>query len=515
MSLVRRFFTVSGLTVLSRILGVFREAALLHFLGATAEMDAFTIAYKFPNFFRRFFEEGGFQSIFVPYFSDYYSVGKLKGAGCFASRLFSLIFWVMLFFSILVFVFAKQFAILMAPGFINSPEKLALAVEFTRIIFPTVMFISLSTIYSGMLISRKVFFPYAMAPVWVNAILIGSLFIGKDILSAGRRISYGLLAAAIFLYLYMLLHSRREKLPRVSLSSIKLTTGIKRFLKKLTPVLVGAGIAQVNVFTGSWFASILPTGCITYIYCADRFVQLPLALFGISMGLVLLPEISESLAVKKNTDLKGIRNRSLLFTMRLTFPSVIGLIALSYHMISLIYGHGKFTEDAARSTSYVLKIVSIGLPAYVASKIISSVLFAQKDAKTPVLAAIISIATNIVLSFILVFPFKELGIAAANAIAGFANVYFMCRRSGWWSSVDKAMIVNLIKIAGSSIVMMIFLLVITTYFEPNGKVEEMLFIAAAILIGIGVYVFSLYFLKDESTRACIRLIRQRISHNDR
>ena len=143
MGLFRKFLTVSGLTIASRVFGVVREAVMVHFLGASVEMDAFTTAFKFPSFFRRFFAEGGFQSIFVPYYTDYVLHSKYNGAKYFSSRIFTLIFWVMLVICIVVFIFAREFTLLMAPGFINYPEKLALTIEFTRIIFPSIAFISL------------------------------------------------------------------------------------------------------------------------------------------------------------------------------------------------------------------------------------------------------------------------------------------------------------------------------------------------------------------------------------
>ncbi|MDR3224533.1 MAG: murein biosynthesis integral membrane protein MurJ [Holosporales bacterium] len=509
MAFAQRFFTVSGLTVASRLLGVVREVILIHFLGASVEMDAFTTAFKFPCFFRRFFAEGGFQSIFVPFFTDYYATGKINGSRCFVSRLFSLIFWAMLIVTVLIMVFAKEFTILMAPGFLSDPAKLDLATKFTMVIFPSVLFVALSTVFSGILLARKKFLLYSMGPIFVNVVLIIFLVSGQNLISAGWRISYGVLVAGIFLFFYMYYYVKREGLPCPSLSSVKITSGIKLFLKKLTPILAGAGVAQINVFVGSMFASFLPTGCITYIYCADRFVQLPLAMFGISMGIVLLPEIAEALSKKRATDLKHIQNRSLLFTMRLTLPSVVGLVTLSYYMISLMYGHGKFTNDAVIRTSYVLKIVSLGLPAYVMTKVMSSVLFAQKDSRTPVVAAVVSIVTNILLSLIFIAPLKELGIATANALSSFVNVYVMCRKTHWWSTVEKSQLKSLFKIVLASVVMALCVFVLMLFFAPISKFEEAMFIISACIIGLLTYAISLYALKDSAIKACFNVLRQK------
>lgn len=514
MGIARKFFTVSALTVVSRIFGVIRESILVHFLGASLEMDAFTTAFKFPSFFRRFFAEGGFQSIFVPYFTDFTSANKLKGARYFSSRIFSLIFWIMLAVSVIVFIFAKEFTLLMAPGFAETPEKLALTTEFTRIIFPSVAFVSLSTVYSGILVSRQRFFSFAMAPILVNCVLVSSLFVCQDVLSAGRRISYGVLAAGIFQFIYMYFCVRIKKLPTPRLSSIKISSRVRSLLKKLAPVLAGAGVAQVNILVGSFFASFLPTGCITYLYCADRFVQFPLALFGISMGIVLLPEIAEGIAKKRKTDLKDIQNKSLLFTLRLTLPSVMGLISLSYCMISLLYGHGKFDQAAVQNTADVLKVAAIGLPSFVIAKIMSSVLFAQKDAETPVIAAIVSIIANIIFSIILVKPFHEIGIAISSSLAGFVNVYVMCRKSRGWFKFEKPIVKDFVKILIASCIMLVVILLLDSNVDTNdSKLRELFLVIITFLIGSIVYVLSLFFLKDQAVQTCISKVRMRFLKN--
>lgn len=506
MGLAKKFLTVSSLTVISRIFGVFREMLLVHFLGASIEMDAFTTAFKFPSFFRRFFAEGGFQSIFVPYFTDFTTSNKLKGASYFSSRLFSLIFWVMLIITILVEVFAEEFTVFMAPGFAATPEKFKLTVEFTRIIFPSVAFVALSTIYSGTLISKQKFFIFSLAPILVNFVLIASLFIGKDIFSAGKRISYGVLAAGIFQLVYMYCCVKYQRFPSPKLSSVRLSGKVKGLLKKLGPVLAGAGVAQVNVLVSSFFASFLPTGCVTYIYCADRFIQLPLALFGISMGIILLPEISESIARGKKDNIQSIQSKSIIFTLKLTMPSVCGLIAISYYITSLLYGHGKFDELAVQHTADVLKVAALGLPAFVMAKIMASVLFAQKDTKSPMNAAIISIIVNVVFSFIFIKPLHEIGLALASTIAGFANVFVMCYQAKGSFKFEKTLVINLIKITISSAVMLLILCLIINYLSPTTKLDETILVVISGIVGIILYIAFLALLKDQGALSCIGFI---------
>lgn len=509
MALTKKFLTISGLTVVSRILGVVREAVLVHFLGASIEMDAFTTAFKFPSFFRKFFAEGGFQSIFVPYYTDFVTLEKKKGAMYFASRIYTLTFWIMIAFVVIIHVFAREFTLLMAPGFITNPEKLELTVEFTRIIFPSIAFISLSTIYSGILVSRQRFFPFAMAPILVNFILIASLLICQDSLTAGRRISYGVLAAGIFQLTYMYGCVKYHNYPSPKFSNIRRTPMVKSFLKKLIPVLAGAGVAQINILVGTIFASILPTGSITYLYCADRFVQLPLAMFGISMGIVLLPEIAERIAKKQADGIKEIQDKSFLFTLRLTLPSVVGLITMAYCMISLLYGHGKFDQEAIQNTATVLKASACGLPAFVVAKIMSSVLFAQKDSATPITAAITSIVANIIFSFILIKPFGAVGIAMASSIAGYVNVFVLCKKSHGWFAIDKSIIKDFIKILLASLGMLCIILLINSKFGPlESKWKELISLFTTCMLGGITYLILLIILKDRAAITIIHRIRR-------
>lgn len=499
MGLVRNFLTMNGLTLVSRFLGMIREVLLLHFMGASVEMDAYTTAFKFPSFFRRFFAEGGFQSIFVPYYTDYMSFSKFKGAKYFSSRIFTLMFWIMLLISIIVFVFAKEFTILMAPGFASDPEKLALTTEFTRIIFPSVAFISLSTVYSGILVSQHKFFIFSLAPIFVNMILIGSLFVFQDLVSAGRRYSYGTLVAGMFMFLYMFLCVKYQNFPSPRFSTIRKSPKVKMFLKKMLPVLVGAGVAQINVLAGTFFASFLETGCITCLACADRFVQLPLSLFGVTIGTILLSEIASKVTKKQDNDIREIQSQSFLFTMRLTLPSVIGFISMSYLMISLLYGHGKFDQHAIDLTSSILKVTACGLPALVLSKIMSSILFAYKDTKTPVIAAIVSISVNVTLSVALINPLGIIGVALSSAIAAYVNVYVMCRKTYGCFSITKTVLIDFLKIIiASALLLGIMLLIVGLQPEvQRTKIQEFLLVLFMIIIGGAMYISTLYFLKDQ------------------
>lgn len=424
----KKFCTVSGMTLISRVLGVVRENILSRHLGASVEMDAALMAMKFPKFFRKVFSEEGFNSVFVPYLAGMEVAKKNKLALFFSSRVFSIITYIMFLLTIVVLVFAKYFVLLMAPGFIDDPEKLALTVTFTRIMFPSVFFLSLSAVYSCVLISNQKFGWYTVCPLIINIVLISSIVTSIIFNYVALGLAIGLLLATVvqFSYLYVVLKVQKLTIPM--LSCTKITPTVRRFFKKLVPVIVSAGVAQINVFVDSFFSSYLATGCVTYLYFADRLNQLPLSLFGISMSIILLPEISKRLALKDgNSELHSLYKDSILFTLRLTCPVIVIMAVLAYYFIDVVYGYGKFTPFDVKNTALVLKIGAMGLPAYVLSKVLASIIFAHKKIKAPVVAALASIGCNMVLNSVLIKKFGFAGIAVATTISGYVQMFVLAK----------------------------------------------------------------------------------------
>lgn len=513
MSIAKKFYTVSGLTVVSRIFGVVREALLSHYLGACAETDAFLIAFKFPSFFRKCFAEGGFQSIFVPYFSGYTTSKDWDQAKSFLCSIHTLMMITMVLISVLVFILAPQFVTLMAPGFAFEPEKFALAIEFTRIIFPSVIFIAISSIYSSILISQKQFFQFGLAPIIVNIILIISLILGENAVPAGRRISFGVLLASLFQYLFLSLWTKHLGFIRPAFKIPKMTQSIKEFLKKLSPVVIGAGVAQINIFADSCFGSFLPTGSISYLYYADRFIQFPLAIFGISMATILLPEISECFSQGKFEKACIINKKAVIFMLRMTIPSVMIIISLSYLLINILYGHGKFLQSDVKITSSVLSVFALGIPAYVLSKIFASILFAQKNSSTPMKAAVISIISNIILNFLLIKPFGVIGLAFGTSIAGFINALVMYSKVKITIKFDKKIGVTFAKILFASIGMFIvifFLNDIISRYTKNFVTSEVFLLILLGGVGMGTYAILLFLFKDSEFCDLVHKLRNKI-----
>ena len=481
-------------------------------------MDCCLVAMKFPKFFRKCFSEEGLNSVLVPSLSELEVKKKNKFAQLFSSEIFSIVCYVSLIITILVVIFAKYFVLLMAPGFADDPTKLSLAIEFTRIIFPSVLFLALTAIYSGILISNQKFGLYTVSPLIINMVLITSILIAKDGLHPGRGLVYGVLAATIiqFLYLYSIIKIKNLTTPHFTVP--KLTKSVKQFFKKLAPVIASAGVAQINVFIDSFFSSYLFTGCITYLYFADRLNQLPLSLFGISMSIILLPEISKIMAKKnkeqisKNDDeVTNICRDSILFTLRLTFPVVIIISTLSYNFIDVIYGYGKFTKFDVSNTATVLSITSLGLPAYVLSKILSAIFFAQKNTKAPIRAAMVAICSNLVLNALLMRKFQFAGIAIATMISGYLQMLVLGKYLGNTNVFNKQFILQISKILVSTIIIYFVILLAKNYIViqyTNETLNNILVLTIYSLIGLIVYLLMLSLLKDQAVCNLIKKYRK-------
>ena len=505
----KKFLTVSGMTAISRILGVIRENILSRYLGASIEMDAGLMAMKFPKFFRKCFTEEGFNSVFVPYLTGMEATKKNKLLLLFSSRIFSIITYIMFILTTIVVIFAKYFVLLMAPGFINDPEKLALTVTFTRIMFPGVFFLSLSAVYSCVLIANQKFGWYTISPILINIVLISSIITAICCGKVAFGLAVGLFLATFtqFLYLYIVLKYKHLTVPR--LSGVKITPTVKHFFKKLVPVIVSASVAQVNVFIDSFFSSYLATGCVTYLYFADRLNQLPLSLFGISMSIILLPEISKRLALKDNKELPLLYKDSILFALRLTVPVIVIMVMLAYYFIDFVYGYGKFTQTDVKNTALVLQFFALGLPAYVLAKVIAAIIFAKKQVKAPVIASLASIGSNLVLNSLLISKFQFAGIAVATTISGYVQMFILARYLNTEQKViEKDFIVKILKIIISGGVACFGTYICTNLWQFSYALENIIVYSSIATV---LYDIMLLILKDDSICSSINIMKTKIN----
>ena len=328
-SLFRSFFTVSFYTLLSRILGFVRDILIARFLGSTVTSDAFFVAFRIPNFFRRVLAEGAYSAALVPVFSGIVIDSKDDHkAADFVENTMSLLLFVTVSLTIIFFFGMPYIIQILAPGFSVNSEAFDLAVYFGKIIFPYLIFISLAAHFTSILNVHEKFAVGAFAPAILNISFILSLFIITPyVSSAGHALSIGVLIGGIGQFLFLYRSTLHFYKPKIIFP--KLNEKLRKFFRLFFPGVIGSGVIQLNIIIGTIIASFLPIGAISHLYYADRLNQLPLAIFGIALGIVLLPSLSKAIKSNDNELTTKLQNRSLEFALLISIPSAIGLYVLS------------------------------------------------------------------------------------------------------------------------------------------------------------------------------------------
>ena len=451
-SLFRSFFTVSFYTFLSRILGFIRDILIARYLGSTVMADAFFVAFRIPNFFRRVLAEGAYSAALIPVFSGVVLSPKDDHeASDFVENTTSMLLFVTLFLTIIFFFGMPYIIQVLAPGFTDNKEAYELAVHFGKIVFPYIIFISLAAHFASINNVHERFAAGAFAPAILNISFILSLFVLTPLLpSAGHALSYGVLVGGVLQFLYLYWTVLKFYRPRIRIPV--LNDKLKKFFSLFLPGVVGSGVIQLNIVIGTIIASFLPVGAISHIYYADRLNQLPLAIFGIALGIVLLPNLSKAIKQSDQETTHNIQNRSIEFSLLISLPSAIGLFILAEPIIYILFERGAFLQEDTFYTARVLGYFALGLPAYIIIKVLVSCFFAREDTKTPLYISLVSVISNIVLSLLLIGSMREMGIALATAISAWINallLYLLLFTKGFLK-FDSLLIRNSIKILLSS-----------------------------------------------------------------
>ena len=427
MSLVRAFATVSGLTAVSRLLGYGRDVLIAAALGAGMTSDAFFVAFKLPNFFRRLFAEGAFAAAFVPVFARSLEGEGREEARRLADQTLAVLASVLLVLVLTVEIAMPVLIALMAPGFAEDPAKFALTVELTRITFPYLLLISLVALFGGMLTSSGRFAAFAAAPILLNIALIAAALVARaspDI-GAGHALSWGVSLGGVAQLLLLVVALRRAGLmPRPVLP--RLTPGVRKILVLFGPAAFGAGIVQINLLVDQFIASFLPTGAISYLYYADRINQLPLGVIGIAVGTALLPLLSRQIEAGDESAANDSQSRAVELVMLFCLPSAAALTVIARPIIAVLFERGAFDAATTDASAAALVAFAVGLPAYVLIKVFAPGFFARQDTKTPVKIALVGLATNIALNLVFIWYLAHVGIALATALAAWVNGGLLC-----------------------------------------------------------------------------------------
>jgi putative peptidoglycan lipid II flippase len=420
MNLIASTSTFSFFTLISRILGYVRDLLIAIFLGTSIFADAFFVAFRLPNTFRRLFAEGTFNAAFIPSYAAELTTSKIE-ADNFAKNIFNLLFFILFLIVLVGEIFMPQLIFLIAPGFYNDPEKLKLAVDLSRITFPFLFFISLASFFGAILNSHNKFAAAAAAPIILNILLIGSLFLSRLVnISEVVVLSYAVSISGLLQLIILLFFVRKKFIPTLSIR-IKITKKVIFFFRKLLPSIFSSGVTQINILVGTIIAS-FQTGAVSYLYYADRVYQINLAVAGIAVGTVMLPELSKHIKSKNIEETKNLQNRSLELCLFLSIPAAIALILASQEIITSLFGYGSFSKTSVANTAIALTFFAFGVPAFSILKIFSNFFFARNDTKTPFYLSLISVTLNIIISVIFFGRYGFVIIPIATSISSWVNV---------------------------------------------------------------------------------------------
>ena len=498
MNIVKSTGTFGFFTIISRLLGYLRDILIAIFLGTGVLADAFFVAFRIPNTFRRLFSEGTFNAAFVPSYSSEIVKGKKK-SNEFANNVFNLLFLALFFLVLIIQIFMPVFVSIIAPGFVENANKMNLVINLTRITFPFLLFISLASFFAAILNSHNKFAAAAAAPIILNIILVIILFFSKLL---GDELvyylSYGVSLAGLLqlLFLYKLV----GKFYSLKFNfKIKVNNKVKIFFKKLLPSIFASGVTQINILVGTIIAS-FQASAVSYLYYADRIYQINLAIAGIAIGVVILPQLSKHIQSKKKDKILLIQNKALELSLFLSIPASVALIIGSEYITSALFGYGSFNEIAVENSAKALYFFALGLPAFSLIKIFSSFFFANHNTKTPFYISLFSVILNIGIS---IYYFKEIGfiiIPIATSISSWINgiLLFVFLKKGNLFIFNKIFILRFIKIIFTSVIMGILFNFLLIYFKDQLAFEyniKSFYLILSVLISLIFYLFVSYWIK--------------------
>ncbi len=412
---------VSGMTMISRILGFIRDMLFARIFGVDGATDAFFVAFKIPNFMRRLFAEGAFAQAFVPVLSDYKEKGSQAALKAFIDRTAGTLALVLMVVTIIGVIASPILIMMFAPGFMSEGKQYDMAVEMLRITFPYLFFISCVALSGGILNAHGQFAVPAFTPVFLNICMIAAaIWLSPLLPNPIVALAWGVFAAGVVQLLFQFpVLMRLGLLPRLQ-PGFK-DPGVKRIMKLMLPAIFGVSITQINLLLDTLIASFLAAGSVSWLYYSDRLVEFPLGVFGIALSTVILPSLSRNHAADDSAAFSRSLDWGLRLVMLISIPSAIGLLMLSDAMIATLFQYNQFGWDDVEMASKSLKAYSLGLLGFILVKILIPGFTSRQDTKTPVRFGIYAMIANMGMNIAFVFPLAHAGLALATSLGAFFN----------------------------------------------------------------------------------------------
>ncbi|MCK4357764.1 MAG: murein biosynthesis integral membrane protein MurJ [Candidatus Cloacimonetes bacterium] len=514
-NLTRNVGKISSGTFLSRISGLFRDIVLTHFLGITSVADSFGVAFVIPNMLRGLFGEGALAAAFIPLYTEFKEKKSKQEAIQFALNILSILVILLIILVGIGIVLAPLIVKIIAPGF--APEFKSLTSHLTQILFPYLFLIGLTSVIIAILNAHSVFFLPSLSPMMFNLGIIIPAIIYAILKEASIEekafvLAFGVLFGGIcqlFVNLPLLKKIGYKVKFHINLKQKE----IKQVWQRMIPCIIGLGIREVNVVVDTILASLLITGSVAALQYGNRLMQLPLGVFGIAIGIAVLPLFSKHTAFNNISELKKSIQDAFNLILIIMLPIISLIIVMGKDMISFIYLHGAFDEKALLMTFSALAFYSIGLISHSLVRVFASAFFALKNTKTPVKISIIAVICNIILNVILMQFLQLRGLALATSIAATiqATILFFTLEKKIGKVDFKQIAINFLKIALISVIIgfvAYYLSQLSISVEMAGRLYLLIKIIAIFIVSLIIYIAGLKILKVESAKMLVEVFRK-------
>jgi putative peptidoglycan lipid II flippase len=506
--MIRRFFTVGGFTLLSRLTGFFRDVVMAAVLGAGPIADAFFVAFRLPNHFRAIFAEGAFAAAFVPAYARTLEQDGVAAARSFADRLALAMILLQAVLLVVALIYAPEVVRLLAPGL--DASRFDLAVALTRITFPYLALISIESLIAGTLNANNRFASAAGAPVLLNLAMIGTLTYAALFPTAGHAAAWGVLIAGI-LQLALVAGDAEKHGFGLRLKLPKFDEPTKKFLKALGPAIIGAGGVQLALFADTIIATFLPDGALSALYYADRINQLPIGVVGIAVGTVLLPEMARRLAAGDEQGAAASQGKAIEFALLLAVPCAVASLVIPELIMRALFARGAFSTANAAAAGQTLAAYATGLVPFVVMRSFVAPFHARGDTATPVIAALAGVALNIALKVALMGSLAQVGLALGTAAGAWLNLMLLiwfARRRGFPKPGEHTLAHGgRIVAAGAALALVLFFAIrlLAPYFATMTSLrDESLLLVLAVLGGVTYLALIWVFLGKKWLRSLVR-----------
>jgi putative peptidoglycan lipid II flippase len=464
------------------------------FLGSGPVADAFFVAFRLPNMFRRFFAEGAFNMAFVPLYAK-----RLEGEGRAAARAFAeetltVLLTALLAMTALALAFMPALVFLLAAGFADDPERFDLAVLYGRIQFPYLLCMSLTALFSGMLNAMGRFTAPAAAPLLLNAALIGAMTLaGALAWPVGDALAWGVFVAG-FAQVALVALAAREAGSALRLRAPRLTPGVRRLIRLGVPGAASGGVVQINLLIGTVIASFF-AGAVSWLSYADRLYQLPLGVVGVAIGVVLLPELARRVRAGDHESAREGMNRAAEFALLLTLPAAVALLAIPGEIAAGLFERGAFTRADTDAVAAAIALYALGLPSFVLQKVVQPAFFAREDMVSPLRYAAVAVGVNTAIALVGAPVFGWLAIPFGTTVAGWLHLWLLWRgaaRFGGEALIDERLAARAPQMLKAALTMGVGLILFASVTEPSFESGEgrTLALVAAVAVGAGVYAWA-------------------------